>query len=162
MRPSRPLRPQHHTKPPLAMSHACIEPDEMPRYLMTITRDTEPVLASLVAVIVTVPRSTPRSAPLTESIVATAGFEVVQRTTRPVSTLFCASRSTAVNVFGSYASTVSSAGATVTVATGTPTGVTVIAAVAVFPSARPENVAGPPRLPLTTPPAAAPPLETPG
>src|SRR6185436_8535029 len=125
----------HHTNPPLAMSHACIEPDATERYLMTMTRETEPTFASLVAVIVTVPRSRPSNAPVVESIVATAEFELVHRIARPVSTLLSESRNTATIVVGSYASSVSSAGETVSLATGTPAAFTVIAADAVFPSA---------------------------
>src|SRR3982750_4317627 len=119
MRPSAPLRPQHHAMPPLAMSHACIVPELIERYLMTTTRDAVPTLPSLVAVTITVPRSMPNSIPLTLSIVATFAFDTDQRTARFSSTLPAASRSVAFIADGSHASTVSGAAATETLATGT-------------------------------------------
>lgn len=86
-RPSAPFSPQHQTMPPLAMSHACMVPAEIERYLMTTTRVTVALLPSLVAVTVTVPRSTPVSMPVIGSIAATAGFDEVQRISRLPNTL---------------------------------------------------------------------------
>ena len=62
---------------------------------MTTTRVAMPLLVSLVAVTVTVPRSMPVSSPVMLSTVATAALLLVQRTVRPVSTLLAASRVTA-------------------------------------------------------------------
>src|SRR4029079_18358735 len=112
------FNPQHHAMPPLAMSQTCMEPALIERYLMTMTRDAVPSFPSLVAVTVTVPRSMPVRMPVTLSIVATAGFETDQRTTRFVRTLELASFNVATIADGSHASSVSGAAATLTVATG--------------------------------------------
>src|SRR5512133_1297464 len=153
MRPSLPLSPQHQANPPLAMSQTCMVPALIERYLMTITRVVVPTFPSLVAVTVTVPRSMPLSTPLMLSIVATLALDTVHRTARLVSTLPEASRNVACIVAGFHASTVSGAGATDTVATGT-TGTscfTVMVADAVFPSLAAVIVADPAATPVTMP-----------
>jgi len=97
--------------PPLAMSQACMEPAVIERYLITTTRVAVALFPSLVAVTVTVPRSTPVSMPCSGSIPATAAFETVHRTSRPVRTLPSASRSATPINSELNASSVSSAGA---------------------------------------------------
>ena len=56
----------------------------------------EPVIPSLVAVMLDVPAAMALTAPVLALTVATAVFELLQTITRPVSTLFAASRVTAV------------------------------------------------------------------
>jgi hypothetical protein len=118
------------------------------RYLMTTTREAVPCLVSLVAVTVTVPRSTPVSLPVTLSTRATAASLLVQRTAGPVSTLLAASRSTACSCTSSYASSVSSGVVTVTVATGA---LTDTASVAVLPSLVAVSVLDPLRSAVSSP-----------
>ena len=69
------------TVPPAAESAAPltderIVPALIDRYLITMTCDLVPIFPSLVAVMVTVPRSMPVRTPVTLSMVATAGFDV--------------------------------------------------------------------------------------
>src|SRR5689334_10389988 len=153
MRPSAPLSPQHQAIPPLAMSQACIVPALIERYLMTMTCDCVPIFPSLVAVTVIVPRSMPVSTPVTLSIGATAGLDVVQRMTRAVSRLSFASRVVARSAVASHASIVSGAAAIDTFATETPgaSDFTVIAAAALFPSLDAVIVAFPAATPVTVP-----------
>src|SRR6476620_9089019 len=154
MRPSAPLSPQHQATPPLAKSQACIVPALIERYLMTTTWDRVAIFPSLVAVTVIVPRSKPVSTPVTLSMAATAGFELVQRMMRPVRTLSFPSRVVARIVIWSQASIVSGAAAidTLNTATGGVRGLTVMAAVALFPSLDAVIVALPAATPVTVPP----------
>src|SRR6185503_13609967 len=105
------------------------------------------------AVTVIVPRSMPVSTPVTLSMIATAGLEVVQRMTRPVSRLSFASRVDARSAVASHASMVSGAAAIETLATETAgaSAFTVIAAVAVFPSLDAVIVALPTATAVTVP-----------
>src|SRR3954467_2334045 len=83
-----------------------------------------PVRPSLVAVIVAVPPAIPRTRPVEETE-ATLGLPDDHVSTRPVSTLFDASRSVAESCTVPLTFTVADDGATVTLATGTGGAVTV-------------------------------------
>ena len=79
--------------------------EDAPREAVTVATGTcvtvsvaEPAMPSLVAVMFAVPAATALTAPELALTVATAVFELLQTITRPVSTLFAASRVTAVAV----------------------------------------------------------------
>ena len=99
--------------------------DEAPSDAVTLATGTcvtvtvaEPVMPSLVAVMLAVPAATALTAPVLEFTVATAVFELLQVMTRPVSTLFAASRVTAVAVAVPPTTSDDAPSEAVTVATG--------------------------------------------
>ena len=106
------------------------------------------VRPSLAAMMRAVPAATAVTTPVALTV-AMFGADDVQLRMRPVSTLLCASRTTAVSVAVSPATNVSMAGVTVTEATGTA--VTVICATALRPSLAAVIEALPAATPVTTP-----------
>src|SRR5437867_836294 len=108
----------------------------------------EPLFPSLVAVIVTDPAATPVTRPLADTV-ASAAFELVHVTARPVSTFPAASLGAAVSCVVAPTNTVAVAGLTVTDATGTLD--TVTAAVPLCPSLVAVIVAAPTAIPVTSP-----------
>jgi hypothetical protein len=115
----------------------------------TVIEDV-PVRLSLVAVIVAVP-IVPAAAvtkPFADTV-ATEGLLEDQVTTRPESTLLCASSNTTVSCSVALWNTVALGGLTITVATGA--GVTVRTALPVFPSLVATMFAVPSATALTTP-----------
>jgi hypothetical protein len=114
---------------------------------VTVTVD-EPLLPSLVAVIVADPAATPVTTPLKETV-AMPVLELDHVTARPVNTLLFASRVVAVSCVVCPTVTLAVVGATLTDATGT--GVTVTLDVPLFPSLVAVIVAEPAATPVTTP-----------
>jgi hypothetical protein len=126
------------------------ELDAVTRYLAAGTGTViaaVPVFPSLDAVIVALPAATAVTTPADDTV-ATAAFDVLHVTVRPVSTAPAASLVTAVNACVPPTDTVAALGVTSTVATGTGT---VIAAVPVFPSLDAVIVALPAVTAVTTP-----------
>ena len=114
---------------------------------MTVTV-AEPLLPSLVAMIVAVPAAPPLTSPLPLTV-ATDVFELAQVTARPPSALPLASRGVAVSCTVWPTCREGDVGATLTAATGTL--VTVIDAAPLLPSALAVMVAAPAATPLTRP-----------
>ena len=108
----------------------------------------EPLFPSLVAVIVTDPTATPVTRPLADTV-ASAAFELVHVTARPVSTFPTASLGVALSCVVAPTNTVAVAGLTVTDATGTVD--TETAAVPLCPSLVAVIVAAPTTTPVTKP-----------
>jgi len=106
------------------------------------------LLPSLVAVMDAVPRVTPVTTPVADTV-ATPGVPELHVIVRPVSTLPFASFNVAERVVVAPTPTFADSGATVTVATGG--GKTVTVAVPVFPSLVAVIVAVPAATPVTTP-----------
>src|SRR5207244_149672 len=107
-----------------------------------------PLCPSLVAVIVTDPTATPVTRPLADTV-ASAAFELVHVTARPVSTFPTASLGVALSCVVAPTNTVAVAGLTVTDATGTVD--TETAAVPLCPSLVAVIVAAPTTTPVTKP-----------
>src|SRR2546426_7306312 len=105
----------------------------------------DPLLPSLVAVIVTAPAATPITRPLADTV-AIAVFELVHVTARPASTFPAASLGVALSCVVAPTNTVAVAGLTVTDATGTLD--TVTAAVPLCPSLVAVIVAAPTATPV--------------
>src|SRR5207245_2032131 len=103
---------------------------------------------SLVAAIVAAPAATPVTSPAADTV-ATAGFELVHATARPVSTLPAASLGVAVSCTVLPTYTFAVVGLTTTEATGTLD--TVTAAVPLCPSLVAVIVAAPTATPVTSP-----------
>src|SRR5439155_245460 len=116
--------------------------------LVTVMADV-PICPSLVAVIVAEPAAAPVTRPLLLTV-ATAPLLVVQLTARPDSGLPLASLGVAVSCVVRPVDRLADAGVTLTVATGTL--VTLMAAVAVWPSLVAVIVADPAAPPVTSPP----------
>ena len=109
----------------------------------------EPPTPSLVAMIFAVPAATAITTPVPALTVATAVFELLHTITRPLSTLFAASRGTAVAVVLPPTTSEDAPSDAVTVATGT--GVIVTVAEPVMPSLVAVMLAVPAATALTTP-----------
>jgi hypothetical protein len=114
---------------------------------ITVTVD-DPTFPSLVAVMVVVPGTSPRTTPDCVTL-ATSGLLDAHATARSVTTVPLASLTTTARVAVSNTPTLTVPGVTVTVPTGT--GVTVTFTVADFPSLVTVMTADPTATPVTTP-----------
>ena len=134
----------------LSVTLATARLDTVPGFVAVAVTVTAPVplRPSLVAVMVAEPAATPITSPLPFTV-ATAVLLLPQVTTRPESGFPLASLGVAVNCRVKPAGTLPEAGATVTDATGT--GVTVMAAVPLWPSLVAVIVAGPAATPVASP-----------